>query len=106
MMYIWSVRDVFHIKKLSLSLNNTWTNFPLPTPNEPWLNVLMNFVLGLPQSKKGNDIIFVVVDRFSKMTHLIACNKTNDVNHVVDLYFKDVVKLCGIFLEALLVIEM
>ena len=38
----------------------------------------------------------VVVHRFSKMAHFVPCNKSNDASHVVDLYFKDIMRLHGI----------
>jgi hypothetical protein len=44
-------------------------------PKEPWVDIYMDFILGLPRYRKGRDSILVVVDRFSKITHSLFAIK-------------------------------
>ena len=62
----------------------------------------MNFIMGIPKSKKKNYSIFVVVDKLSKATHFIPVNSTYKEVHIVDIFLKEIFRLHEIPKEIIL----
>jgi len=63
---------------------------PLLVPSHPWESVSMDFVGGLPKSRKGHDYLYIVVDRFSKMCIFKPCNKQITAEQIAKLFFQHV----------------
>jgi len=69
---------------------------PLPIPKWKWEVISIDFITGLPRSKKQNDSIMVVVDKLSKATHFIHVKSTYKAVNIVDIFMKEVLRLHGI----------
>ena len=68
---------------------------PLAIPQQPWQDISMDFVMGLPRSK-DHDAIWVVVDRLTKQWHLVLWSTTVDVHDLADLFLQLVFRLYGL----------
>ena len=56
----------------------------------------MDFAIGLPRSFRGNDFIWVIVDRFSKAAHFLAMKKKQSVESLAHLYIESIIRLHGV----------
>src|SRR4051812_15817954 len=72
---------------------------PLPIPEWKWDKVSMDFITGFPKTPKGNDDIFVVIDRLSKVAHFLPVPESITASQLADLYVSRIVSLHGVPLE-------
>ena len=56
----------------------------------------MDFVTGFPKSKRGNDAIFVVIDKLSKVAHFLPIKESITAAQLAELYTSRIVSLHGI----------
>lgn len=63
---------------------------PLPIYTHLWERISMEFVRGLPTSRKGYEYLFVVVERFSKICIMMPCIKTICGQEETNLFFGQV----------------
>ncbi|WVZ59152.1 hypothetical protein U9M48_009344 [Paspalum notatum var. saurae] len=69
---------------------------PLPIPVWKWDEVGMDFVTGLPKTSKGNDSIWVIVDRLTKTAHFLPVRTNYNGARLAKIYIENIVKLYGI----------
>jgi hypothetical protein len=66
---------------------------PLLIPEWKWEVVTMDFITGLPRTRKLHDSIMVVVDKLTKAAHFIPLKTTHKAADVVDIFMKEVARL-------------
>ena len=72
---------------------------PLPIPEWKWEMITMDFVSSLPRGKKGNDAIWVIVDRLTKSALFIPVKMTDPVDKLAKIYVNEVVRLHGVLIS-------
>ena len=68
---------------------------PLPAPPGPWKGISCDLIVDLPESN-GYDSVLVFIDRLTKMSHLIPCNKTTSAPEFTRMFLDHIIHLHGI----------
>lgn len=56
----------------------------------------MDFIMKLPQTSSSYDIIWVVVDRFTKSAHFLPIKEIDKMEKLTRTYLREIVKLHGV----------
>jgi hypothetical protein len=68
---------------------------PLEIPTWNWDDISMDFIVGLPCTQKGNDSIWVIVHRLTKVAHFLPVKANYSVSGLAELYVDNNLKLHG-----------
>ena len=68
----------------------------LPIPVWKWEKITMDFVIGLPQTQRQHDVIWVIVDRLTKSAHFLPVNVEDSLEKLAQLYVDEIVRLHGV----------
>src|SRR6266542_6082670 len=68
----------------------------LPIPTWKWEDIHMDFIVGLPRTQKGNDSIWVIIDRLTKTAHFLPVRTNFFAQKYADLYIARIVSLHGV----------
>ena len=89
------VRSCVHCQKAKDSTSKPiGVMYPMPIPSRPWETVTMDFMTNLPECDDKN-MILVVVDKFTKFTHMIPARMNDTAAETASLFFKEIVALHG-----------
>ena len=69
---------------------------PLPMPEWKWDKLGMDFITVLPMTRSGYDSIWVVVDRLTKVAHVIPLKTTYTSAKLAKIYMTRIVCLHGV----------
>ena len=69
---------------------------PLPTPGQQWEQVTMDFIVELPETREGHNMIVGFMDQLFKMVHLQPTTTTATAMDIVNIFFKTIYCLHGL----------
>jgi hypothetical protein len=77
-------------------LKSAGTLQPLPIPSWKWEDICMDFIMGLPNTSRHHDSIWVIVDRLTKIARFLPVHTTHKIEKYAETYIDQIVRLRGI----------
>ena len=69
---------------------------PLEVVEWKWEHITMDFVTHLPQTLRGHDAVWVIVNRLTKLAHFLVVHMTFTMEEFCGLYVLEIVWLHGV----------
>ncbi len=69
---------------------------PLNIPEHKWQEIGIDFIAAFPKTDDGYDVIMIVVDRATKMVHLVPTTENAISSDVANLFVKNIWRLHGV----------
>ena len=69
---------------------------PLPISGRPWESIGMDFITHLRKTTSGHTALYVVIDRLTKLTHIVPTTDTATAPEVAEMFINEVVKHHGL----------
>jgi hypothetical protein len=77
-------------------LKTAGTLQPLTIPSWKWKDISMDFIVGLPNTSRKHDSIWVIVDQLTKTAHFLPVHTTYNAKKYAEIYLDQIVRLHGI----------
>ena len=59
----------------------------------------MDFITALPRTRSGHEVVWVIVDRLTKLTHFVPLRVGCSLEKLANIYVREVVRLHGVPVE-------
>jgi hypothetical protein len=74
---------------------------PLSIPSWKWDDISMDFIMGLSNTSRHHDSIWVIVDRLTKVAHFLPVHTTDKAQKYAELYIDQIVCVGDLFSNAM-----
>ena len=69
---------------------------PIRIPEWKWDRITMDFLVGLPLTRRKHDSVWAIVNRLTKSAYFLPVRTDYSLDKLTELYIKEIVRLHGI----------